>query len=234
MPPVNPNNRRSAGPEARRGVQEPAADVRFYGQSMRDEAKRRIGRRHPTTTITAELAANCPDLQRILTDPGSDISRHSPEDQGRDGGALLHLSATEFLLFAPRQEQPERVRYRTGTCPGCGCRDQRGVQDRQVDAIHPPIRTRFDVSKRRISWKSGKSGRLSRARNAACALMRQRCKKCGLDDNEQRFFYSTSNAWRHHAATIAFRSGRTICGRKRRALMPKAFFHACLRSSGSV
>jgi putative DNA methylase len=46
-----------------RGAQGVAADVRYYGQWMRDEAEKRIGHLYPKVEITAELAAERPDLK---------------------------------------------------------------------------------------------------------------------------------------------------------------------------
>jgi len=65
-PPVNPGN---AGDSPAlferqwRGAQGLAADVRYYGQWMRDEAKKRIGHLYPKIEITAEMAQERPDLK---------------------------------------------------------------------------------------------------------------------------------------------------------------------------
>lgn len=61
-PPVNPVDQQRAHLETWQGAQGLAADVRYYGKWMRDEAERRIGHLYPTVTITAELAAERPDL----------------------------------------------------------------------------------------------------------------------------------------------------------------------------
>jgi putative DNA methylase len=47
-------------------VQGLAADVRYYGQWMREQAQRRIGHLYPPITITAELAADRPDLVPLI------------------------------------------------------------------------------------------------------------------------------------------------------------------------
>ncbi len=44
------------------GAQGLAEDVRYYGQWMRDEAEKRIGRLYPTVKITKEMAKHRPDL----------------------------------------------------------------------------------------------------------------------------------------------------------------------------
>lgn len=48
------------------GTQGLAEDVLYYGQWMRDEAKKRIGHLYPKITITAEIAGERPDLQSLL------------------------------------------------------------------------------------------------------------------------------------------------------------------------
>ena len=46
-----------------RGAQGLAADVRYYGQWMRDEAEKRIGWLYPKVAVTAEMAQARPDLK---------------------------------------------------------------------------------------------------------------------------------------------------------------------------
>ena len=46
------------------GAQGLAADVRYYGQWMRDEAERRIGHLYPKVEVTEEMVAERPDLER--------------------------------------------------------------------------------------------------------------------------------------------------------------------------
>jgi len=65
-PPVNPQDRRRPDLNAWRGVQGLAADVRYYGQWMREQAQRRIGHLYPPITITAELASDRPDLEPLI------------------------------------------------------------------------------------------------------------------------------------------------------------------------
>jgi len=65
-PPVNPQDRRRPDLNAWRGAQGLAADVRYYGQWMREQAQRRIGHLYPPITITAELAADRPDLAPLI------------------------------------------------------------------------------------------------------------------------------------------------------------------------
>jgi putative DNA methylase len=50
-------------PKSYRGAQGLAEDVRYYGQWMRDEAEKRIGHLYPKVEVTAEMAADRPDLK---------------------------------------------------------------------------------------------------------------------------------------------------------------------------
>ena len=62
--PVNPEDRSGmAGDAAWSGASGLAADVRFYGKWMRDEAERRIGHLYPKVSVTAAMAAGRPDLE---------------------------------------------------------------------------------------------------------------------------------------------------------------------------
>ena len=69
-PPANPEARREArgeaGPLGRRwkGAQGLAEDVRHYGEWMREEAGRRIGRLYPKVEITEETVRRRPDLAK--------------------------------------------------------------------------------------------------------------------------------------------------------------------------
>lgn len=62
--PVNPKSRGQQSLLARewRGANGLAEDVRYYGQWMRDEAEKRIGHLYPKVEVTAEIAAERPDL----------------------------------------------------------------------------------------------------------------------------------------------------------------------------
>ena len=64
--PVNPASReeRSLIEREWKGAQGLAEDVRYYGQWMRDEAKRRIGHLYPQVEITEEMVRERPDLER--------------------------------------------------------------------------------------------------------------------------------------------------------------------------
>ncbi len=50
-------------PRSYRGAQGLAEDVRYYGKWMRDEAEKRIGHLYPKVEVTAEMAAERPDLK---------------------------------------------------------------------------------------------------------------------------------------------------------------------------
>ena len=65
LPPVNPEARKDNTLFERewKGAQGLAEDVRYYGQWMRDEAEKRIGHLYPKVKVTAEMAAERPDLK---------------------------------------------------------------------------------------------------------------------------------------------------------------------------
>jgi putative DNA methylase len=64
-PPVRPvtNGKQIEAKDAWQGAQGLSEDVRYYGQWMRDEAEKRIGHLYPKVKITAEMAAERPDLK---------------------------------------------------------------------------------------------------------------------------------------------------------------------------
>jgi putative DNA methylase len=66
--PVNPESRKNTSLIANSwsGVQGLAEDVRYYGQWMRGEAERRIGRLYPKVEVTTEMAKGRPDLKPYL------------------------------------------------------------------------------------------------------------------------------------------------------------------------
>ncbi|MCY4060647.1 MAG: DUF1156 domain-containing protein, partial [Gammaproteobacteria bacterium] len=62
-PPVNPDARADMATGAPwPGASALAADVRYYGRRMRDEAERRIGNLYPEISVTPSLVARRPDL----------------------------------------------------------------------------------------------------------------------------------------------------------------------------
>ena len=67
MPPVNPEWQGKSDEEKAmttwNGAQGLAADVRYYGKWMRDEAEKRIGHLYPKVKVTEEMAADRPDLE---------------------------------------------------------------------------------------------------------------------------------------------------------------------------
>ncbi|MGH7990400.1 MAG: DUF1156 domain-containing protein, partial [Limisphaerales bacterium] len=69
-PPVNPDWRKNSKQEQAltewKGAKGLAEDVRHYGQWMRDEAEKRIGHLYPKIEITAAIAAERPDLKKLL------------------------------------------------------------------------------------------------------------------------------------------------------------------------
>ena len=67
-PPVNPASRQDKNLVARKwtGARGLAADVRYYGQWMRNEAEKRIGWLYPKVEVTAEMAQGRPDLEHYV------------------------------------------------------------------------------------------------------------------------------------------------------------------------
>lgn len=68
LPPVNPDARAGAGSTsaAWKGAAGLAADVRYYGKWMRDEAEKLIGHLYPKVEVTAEMASERPDLKKYV------------------------------------------------------------------------------------------------------------------------------------------------------------------------
>ena len=64
-PPVNPDASKNEDLVARewKGAQGLAEDVRYYGQWMRDEAKKQIGHLYPKVEVTPEMVRERPDLK---------------------------------------------------------------------------------------------------------------------------------------------------------------------------
>ena len=64
-PPVNPESRRDRElvEQEWTGARGLAADLRYYGQWMRDEAENRIGWLYPKVEVTAEMAEERPDIE---------------------------------------------------------------------------------------------------------------------------------------------------------------------------
>lgn len=68
MRPVNPEAKTAKDLLGRewKGAQGLAEDVRYYGQWMRDEAEERIGHLYPKVVVTAEMAADRPELKPLV------------------------------------------------------------------------------------------------------------------------------------------------------------------------
>jgi putative DNA methylase len=64
-PAVNPESRATRRQDWK-GAQGLAEDVRYYGTWMRDEAEKRIGHLYPKVKVTAEMAAERPDLKGLV------------------------------------------------------------------------------------------------------------------------------------------------------------------------
>ncbi len=133
-PPVNSGARGNPELIARewRGAQGLAEDVRYYGKWMRDEAEKRIGHLYPKVEITAEMAAERPDLKplvgRKLTAIAWLWARTVPSPDPAMGGAHVPLIASYWLCKKPgrlawlepvvdRGKRKWRFEVRTGSVP---------------------------------------------------------------------------------------------------------------------
>lgn len=71
-PPMNPDARKQKRVASEwKGAAGLAADVRYYGQWMRDEAEKRIGHLYPKVRVTEEMAEERPDLREYV---GEDLT----------------------------------------------------------------------------------------------------------------------------------------------------------------
>ena len=66
QPPVNPESRSRLHDAAWRGAAGLAEDLRYYARRVVEEARARVGRHYPPYRITAELAAERPDLAHLV------------------------------------------------------------------------------------------------------------------------------------------------------------------------
>jgi putative DNA methylase len=116
MPPVNPRDREQIGRETWRGAAGLAADVRYYGEWMREKAWERIGHLYPThngETVIAWLWA------RTVKSPNPAVNAHVPlvrsfilsKKKGRTAWvepiveAVTDGTATHRIRYVVRREQ---------------------------------------------------------------------------------------------------------------------------------
>lgn len=66
MPPVNPEARTRTHPRRPNGAQALAEDLRYYGESVYEEAKRRIGHLYPKVTVSDAMADGREDLKAYV------------------------------------------------------------------------------------------------------------------------------------------------------------------------
>ena len=92
-PPVNPDWQQRSGqqttPRSFPGASGLAADVRFYGAWMRDEARRRLGHLYPEARISPELLQGRPDLARYA----GATAKGPGKERGTEGGRELPVIA---------------------------------------------------------------------------------------------------------------------------------------------
>jgi putative DNA methylase len=66
-PPVNPEDRaKIGGSQGWRGTTGLAADVRYYGRLILERARSEIGHLYPPVEVTADMAAERPDLAHLV------------------------------------------------------------------------------------------------------------------------------------------------------------------------
>jgi putative DNA methylase len=108
QPPVNPEDRKRGMGTAWKGPAGIAADVRYYGKWMRDEAERRIGHLYPQVEITADMARDRPDLKplvgRKLTVIAWLWARTVESPNPAFAGVDVPLAATFVLTTKPGKE----------------------------------------------------------------------------------------------------------------------------------
>jgi putative DNA methylase len=106
-PPVNPESRADKSLIAKtwRGAEGLAADVRYYGRWMRDEAEKRIGHLYPPVEVTAEMAKDRPNLKPLIGRKLTVIAwlwaRTVKSPNPAFGGIDVPLASTFMLSTAP-------------------------------------------------------------------------------------------------------------------------------------
>jgi putative DNA methylase len=142
MPPVNPEDRKRAKLESWKGAQGLAADVRYYGKWMRDEAFKRIGHLYPKVKVVREQDGSY---------------RHATEAEIEDPKAKVEELTVLAWLWARTVKCPN---------PACGCQMplvgnfKLSTKKKEEAWIEPYIVKNYDsaseTSTPRILFKIGK------------------------------------------------------------------------------
>ena len=134
MPPVNPVDRDSRMPGGWRGAEGLAADVRYYGKWMRDEAERRIGHLYPKAKLPdgREATVIAWIWARTVRCPNPACGIQMPlvrsfwlgKKQGKEAYVVPHVEGGRVrfeighdVLLGPREGTVGR---NGATCVGCG------------------------------------------------------------------------------------------------------------------
>ena len=99
--PVPPSTRHALSMPGWKGAQGLAEDVRRYGHWMREEARKRIGHLYPQVEITADMAADRPDLQALVGQKLTVIAWLWARTVKSPNPAFVHVSvplASTFVL----------------------------------------------------------------------------------------------------------------------------------------
>lgn len=109
-PPVNPEVRNNKGLIEREwaGAQGLAADVKFYGQLVRDDVARKLAHLYPTVEVTAEMAKGRSDLQPLLGRRFTVIAWLWASTVKSPNPAFAHVDvplASSFWLYSKERKQ---------------------------------------------------------------------------------------------------------------------------------
>jgi len=178
-PPVNPEDRsgeREAGSKEKgagsknarsllpascyqwKGAQGLAADVRYYGKWMRDEAEKRIGHLYPPIEVTAEMAKGRPDLKPYVGRKLTVIAWLWARTVKSPNPAFAHVDvplASTFMLST----KPGKEAYVEPVIFGQDLQDYQDENSRK-NPVHPVKSSGY-----RFTVKVGKPKDLERAKN---------------------------------------------------------------------
>lgn len=178
-PPVNPEDRsgeREAGSKEKgagsknarsllpascyqwKGAQGLAADVRYYGKWMRDEAEKRIGHLYPPIEVTAEMAKGRPDLKPYIGRKLTVIAWLWARTVKSPNPAFAHVDvplASTFMLST----KPGKEAYVETVIFGQDLQDYQDENSRK-NPVHPVKSSGYS-----FTVKVGKPKDLERAKN---------------------------------------------------------------------
>jgi putative DNA methylase len=112
QPPANPEWKKKCDEEKAATIWEGASglveDVRYYGEWMRDEAKKRIGHFYPTVTVTKEMARDRADLKPLVGQQLTVIAWLWARTVKSPNPAFSHVSvplASSFVLSSKKGKE---------------------------------------------------------------------------------------------------------------------------------